>query len=443
MRKILVLILTSQFLLSGYFAEASIKPGQECKVLKSTRIQKGIKYTCVNLKNRLVWNSGKKISTPPYASAKPTSSPKTSTPLPTSSKSNFSSSSPIVSKYQIGNCFMINFSDLDSDFLTSMPVSCDSQHTFEIFYVSSWPFPDDTLNVATTKLASVIAPACKGNRPKLNNGYLFEGVGFFFFDKDSWDKGEKGFVCGGFDPKPTDSSILNVYNYSVLRKNQGANKATPTPASSSTPDLSGVNLSCPTKKSYVLGEIGPGCGRIVYVAKNDEVWGKYIEVLTLGQNADFSNVLQQYKYRSGMPFFSYCQPRNNTSDTLELAGPFNTHRKIGQGRNNTEKIAKNCSPGLLDFAANLKFGGFDDWFLPSLDEAAAFDQQTVKKSRIQSDLLFACPTSSPFNYLPGGRSLLGFWVEAFEINYSMDQAVTFGIAQNLLGREICVSRYVK
>lgn len=100
--------------------------------------------------------------------------------------------------------------------------------------------------------------------------------------------------------------------------------------------------------NYSVGDTGPAGGTIFYVAPSQQSWGRYLEVAT----ADVS------------PFAgTWC----NTSASI----PGATGTAIGTGAANTQAMDAACSSGAGQAAADYSVGGFDDWFLPSLDELNA------------------------------------------------------------------------
>ena len=95
MKKIgLVSILIFGLMIPSSSAGAAVKAGSICKPLASSKVVKGIKYTCVKSKGKLVWNKGVSVVKPvvsetpePVISSSPTPTPEAtpaSTPLPSS-----------------------------------------------------------------------------------------------------------------------------------------------------------------------------------------------------------------------------------------------------------------------------------------------------------------------------------------------------------------------
>ena len=55
------------------------------------------------------------------------------------------------------------------------------------------------------------------------------------------------------------------------------------------------------------------------------------------------------------------------SNNISLA----SSKNVGSGQSNSQAILSNCgNVGAVGYCANYKFGKYDDWFLPSVDELA-------------------------------------------------------------------------
>jgi hypothetical protein len=99
------------------------------------------------------------------------------------------------------------------------------------------------------------------------------------------------------------------------------------------------------------GEIGPAGGFIFYVAAEPTEWGRYIEVIDTQRSAAWCD-------ESRLPLFE------NASTLLQTK----IGTRIGAGKTNTELIAAACAYGAAKIVAEFEYGGFDDWYLPSLYE---------------------------------------------------------------------------
>ena len=102
--------------------------------------------------------------------------------------------------------------------------------------------------------------------------------------------------------------------------------------------------------SCLIGDIGPGGGRVVYNAGSAQSWGRYIEVAP----SDASP--------SGE------RPWCDASTTL-LADASGS--AIGTGLTNSQSIAAGCTTAAAIDAMAYRGGSLSDWFLPSADEMRA------------------------------------------------------------------------
>jgi len=99
------------------------------------------------------------------------------------------------------------------------------------------------------------------------------------------------------------------------------------------------------------GEIGPAGGFIFYVAAEPTEWGRYIEVIDTQRSAAWCD-------ESRLPLFE------NASTLLQTK----IGTRIGAGKTNTELIDAACAYGAAKIVSEFEYGGFDDWYLPSLYE---------------------------------------------------------------------------
>ena len=99
------------------------------------------------------------------------------------------------------------------------------------------------------------------------------------------------------------------------------------------------------------GEIGPAGGFIFYVAPEPTQWGRYIEVIDTQRSVFWCD-------ESRLPLF------DNASTLLQTK----IGTRIGTGKENTELMDAACFYGAAKIASEFEYGGFDDWYLPSLSE---------------------------------------------------------------------------
>lgn len=99
------------------------------------------------------------------------------------------------------------------------------------------------------------------------------------------------------------------------------------------------------------GEIGPAGGFIFYVAPEPTEWGRYIEVIDTQRSTYWCD-------ESRLPLFE--------SASILLQSKLGS--SIGFGKTNTELIDAACIYGAAKVATSFEYGGYDDWYLPSLYE---------------------------------------------------------------------------
>lgn len=129
----------------------------------------------------------------------------------------------------------------------------------------------------------------------------------------------------------------------------------------STPQLTG-NV-CVEGGPCAVGDIGPAGGVVFYDAGVSRNWGRYLEASPKAAET------------SGLPWKRLSA--NDRRAPLYVDTPRATARLqrtaaklIGQGEVNTRRIVKRYGTAsyAARYAQQLEFNGFDDWFLPSVDE---------------------------------------------------------------------------
>ncbi|MGA1670246.1 MAG: beta strand repeat-containing protein, partial [Candidatus Nanopelagicaceae bacterium] len=114
--------------------------------------------------------------------------------------------------------------------------------------------------------------------------------------------------------------------------------------------------TCAQGGTCVVGDIGPGGGKIFYVASSPEWWGQYLEAAP-----------------SDLTSNSWCASGFGSSSTFR-----GTSSAIGDGKLNSVITASNCSGGALGDSRNNASGGRSDWYLPSSGELAQmYAQRTL------------------------------------------------------------------
>lgn len=173
--------------------------------------------------------------------------------------------------------------------------------------------------------------------------------------------------------------------------------------------------SCATTLNCRLGDVGPGGGRIVYIAKTRQVWGQYIEAtMPLNTEFGFCNVNQ------GGGAFVF-------GTTWPMLPP-----DIGSGSQNTQQL-KQCHGGILDLVddfnlldspATSRHLTATDWILPSRDDLLAIYH--YKQSHSQ-DTYFALTSKidpSIFWSSSSGDN------EAWTVNLTTGEPETYTFASN-------------
>ena len=131
--------------------------------------------------------------------------------------------------------------------------------------------------------------------------------------------------------------------------------------------LGGLGISSPANAatcaqggSCRVGNIGPGGGRVIYVAPTPQWWGTYIEGRPLMSGA-------------GMPWALNSVDSIYMAENGELLRQRIDARGLGMGGVNTDAIVAQNGPGRYAawYAQSIVFGGKSDWVLPSRDELDA------------------------------------------------------------------------
>jgi hypothetical protein len=116
--------------------------------------------------------------------------------------------------------------------------------------------------------------------------------------------------------------------------------------------------SCAAGGACKMGNLGPGGGRIVYVAPTSQWWGTYLEarLLTSGRGMPWSLKPTESLYQDS-PGASAVRQRIDS-------------RGLGMGIVNTAAIVAQSGEGryAAKYISDLTIGRQSDWYLPSLDE---------------------------------------------------------------------------
>jgi Protein of unknown function (DUF1566) len=123
---------------------------------------------------------------------------------------------------------------------------------------------------------------------------------------------------------------------------------------------------CANGGSCVVGDIGPGRGRVFYAARTKQPWGRYLEA---APRTWFSG--------EGDPNLTWCSDVVTSIPGTQATG-------LGAGRANTAAMLTGCTTDAAVAASSYRGGGKTDWYLPSKDELR---QLFVRKSKV-GDFIF-------------------------------------------------------
>jgi hypothetical protein len=107
---------------------------------------------------------------------------------------------------------------------------------------------------------------------------------------------------------------------------------------------------CASGGSCVVGDTGPGRGKVYYSARTKQAWGRYLEVAPKTWNGT-----------TGDLNLAWC---SNVVDSI----PGTQATAIGSGRANTAAMLTVCASDAAVTASGYRGGGKSDWYLPARDE---------------------------------------------------------------------------
>ncbi len=110
---------------------------------------------------------------------------------------------------------------------------------------------------------------------------------------------------------------------------------------------------CAKGGSCVVGDVGPGRGKVYYAARTKQPWGRYLEVAPASWNGVTGDVN-----------VNWC---TNVVDSV----PGTQATAIGTGKANTAAMLTVCTADAAVTVTAYRGGGRSDWFLPSRDELRA------------------------------------------------------------------------
>jgi hypothetical protein len=110
---------------------------------------------------------------------------------------------------------------------------------------------------------------------------------------------------------------------------------------------------CAKGGSCVVGDRGPGGGRVYLAARTKQPWGRYLEVAPKTWNGT-----------TGDLNVNWC---TNVVDSI----PGSQGTALGTGRANTAAMLTVCTSDAAVTVTAYRGGGLSDWYLPSRDELRA------------------------------------------------------------------------
>ena len=148
-----------------------------------------------------------------------------------------------------------------------------------------------------------------------------------------------------------------------------------------------VAVTCAEGGECVVGDIGPGGGKVFYDAGTNEEWGRYLEVISPGW--------------AGVDVWPI-DPKASVCVDMESCPEFTQkNRTIGFGKSTwaevSERECANCAQALLK---KLNQGEIKDWFLPNIRELRALLKSGIDRS-FDKDLYVSVSNSRTIisNYL--------------------------------------------
>ena len=149
--------------------------------------------------------------------------------------------------------------------------------------------------------------------------------------------------------------------------------STPAPSPTTSTDRQAASaISCADGGLCVVGDIGPGTGRVFYVSTTPQAWGTYLEVAPAKWHGEAQD-----------PKAVWCD--NGKSGAIGAAQGLT----IGSGFKNTGAMVDACSSPAAKLAKAYTGGGKTDWFLPSRDELKELYAKKTSASELGTDLYWS------------------------------------------------------
>ena len=164
-----------------------------------------------------------------------------------------------------------------------------------------------------------------------------------------------------------------------------------------------------------IGNTGPGGGEVFYDAGSQQSWGRYLEFAPASWSGSEKD-----------PKTYWC----NVGDILLTnavtnQGWVSLGQKIGDGKDNTDRMLAGCSSGAAVLTRAYRGGGQSDWFLPSsgeLNELCKYaGGQVTGDSKVPCRLFFPAPSREI-----GKTSYMNFYWSSSETSFNTALAQYFG-----------------
>ncbi len=146
---------------------------------------------------------------------------------------------------------------------------------------------------------------------------------------------------------------------------------------------------CARGGSCVVGDVGPGRGKVFYAARTKQAWGRYLEVAPPAWLA------------AGDPNVIWCS-------TVDQSVPGTQATGLGAGKANTAAMLGACTTDAAVVVSAYRGGGKSDWYLPSRDELRALFLRQKVSSGFQLHGYWSSSEESPTTS----------WIQDFYADYT-------------------------
>ena len=158
-------------------ANAAVRAGDNCLKLNSTAKAAGMKFTCIKVGSKLVWNKGVKIA----------KSKSVSEPTPT----------PVYYQPKVGDCFYYDWDQAMFKNISDKPTDCQSLHTAETYKVQTWDSPINVYQDTDENILNVVRNICLPMSYKPSSSITQNYFTYSFPSEVQWNQGNKWVRCDG------------------------------------------------------------------------------------------------------------------------------------------------------------------------------------------------------------------------------------------------------